>query len=155
MLPVRETEVIPEVHIRKTPIEVIYTDFLSMYPTVCTLMELWKFIIAEGISWHDATAEVAELLETVDVEDVVDPKFWKDLAIIVQVKPDVDIFPVRAKYNAKSFTIGVNYLYSDLYAPWYTLADCVTSKLSTGKSPKVVRAIRFTPHEPQKGLKSI
>ncbi len=144
-----------EVHIRKAPTEVIYTDFLSMYPTVCTLMGLWKFIIADGIGWHDATAEVAELLERMDVGDVLNPDFWRDLPVIVQVKPNKDIFSVRAKYNGESFTIGVNYLYSDLYSPWYTLADCVSSKHLTGKSPKVVRAMKFVPGEPQKGLKSI
>jgi hypothetical protein len=30
-------------------------DFLSMYPTVCTLMRLWQFVIAKGITWREST----------------------------------------------------------------------------------------------------
>jgi hypothetical protein len=34
-----------EVRIRHTPVPLVYTDFLSQYPTVNTLMELWKLLI--------------------------------------------------------------------------------------------------------------
>ena len=37
-------------HIRKVPVPVVYTDFLSMYPTVNALMGLWRYVIAEEIS---------------------------------------------------------------------------------------------------------
>lgn len=37
-------------HIRKIPVPVCYTDFLSMYPTVNSLMNLWKFVTAEKIA---------------------------------------------------------------------------------------------------------
>ncbi len=33
-------------HIRKVPVPVVYTDFLSMYPTVNSLMDLWSFVTA-------------------------------------------------------------------------------------------------------------
>ena len=36
-------------HIRKVPIPVIYTDFLSMYTTVNALMDLWRYVIAGEI----------------------------------------------------------------------------------------------------------
>ena len=36
-------------HIRKVPVPVVYVDFLSMYPTVNGLMDLWKFVIAREI----------------------------------------------------------------------------------------------------------
>ena len=32
-----------EVHLRRVVCQVFYCDFLSMYPTVCTLMGLWRF----------------------------------------------------------------------------------------------------------------
>jgi hypothetical protein len=32
-----------EVHLRRTICRVLYCDFLSMYPTVCTLMKLWPY----------------------------------------------------------------------------------------------------------------
>ena len=38
-----------EVRFRRVRIaQVLYCDFLSMYPTVCTLMGLWRFVIAEA-----------------------------------------------------------------------------------------------------------
>ncbi len=36
-------------HIRKYPVPVVYTDFLSMYPTVNSLMGLWRFVTAREI----------------------------------------------------------------------------------------------------------
>ena len=44
-----------EVRWRREIRQVLYCDFLSMYPTVCTLMGLWRFVIAEGMEWsrHD------------------------------------------------------------------------------------------------------
>jgi hypothetical protein len=39
-----------EVHIRRQITPIIHCDFLSMYPTVCTLMELWGFVRAEGVT---------------------------------------------------------------------------------------------------------
>jgi len=32
-------------HIRKVPVPVVYCDFLSMYPTVNSLMNLWRFVL--------------------------------------------------------------------------------------------------------------
>jgi DNA polymerase type B, organellar and viral len=37
-------------HIRKTAVPVVYTDFLSMYPTVNSLMGLWQFVTAREIT---------------------------------------------------------------------------------------------------------
>ena len=36
-------------HIRKVAVPVVYTDFLSMYPTVNSLMDLWRFVTAGEI----------------------------------------------------------------------------------------------------------
>ena len=80
------------------------------------------------------------------------PRPGESLTTLVQVLPEADIFPVRTRYaprikgetkSADMPTIGVNYLSADRPL-WFTLADCVASKLLTGKAPKVVRAIRFT-----------
>jgi hypothetical protein len=46
-----------EVHLRREVRQVLYCDFLSMYPTVCTLMGLWRFVIARETLWRDATDE--------------------------------------------------------------------------------------------------
>ena len=141
-----------EVHLRRMLTQVAYCDFTSMYPTVCTLMGLWRYVIARGITSRDATAETREFLERVTPNDFQRRDVWRRLAVIVQVKPDGDLFPVRAKYgNDQHFTIGLNYLTSK-EPIWYTLADCIVSTLLTGKPPEVVSAIAFEPMEPQSGL---
>lgn len=38
---------------------------------------------------------------------------------------------------------------------WFTLADCIASKLATGKSPKVIEAIVYSPGPTQAGLRSV
>jgi hypothetical protein len=152
-----------EVHIRRTIVPTLYCDFASMYPTVCTLMGLWRFVIAQGVDEEDTTAETQAFLDDVKLGDLQDPKTWTRLTTLVQVQPDADIFPVRARYatqikehtkSADMPTIGVNYLSADRPL-WFTLADCVASKLLTGKAPKVVRAVRFSAKQAQPGLRPI
>jgi hypothetical protein len=152
-----------EVHIRRTVVPTLYCDFASMYPTVCTLMDLWWFVIAQGVTEEDATVEMQTFLDDVQLNELQDPATWKRLTTLVQVLPEADIFPVRTRYaprlkeqtkSADMPTIGVNYLSADRPL-WFTLADCVASKLLAGKAPKVVRAIRFAPKPPQGGLRSL
>lgn len=59
---------------------------------------------------------------------------------------------VRAEYDGRSRTIGLNYL-SARFPLWFTLADCLTSKLFTGRAPRVVSALKFNPKAIQQGLK--
>ena len=144
-----------EVHRRREVVRTLYCDFASMYPTVCTLMGLWRYVIAEGVEEQDATAETAALLAGLTVGDLRAPDLWARFQVIVQVKPDADIFPVRTAYGREAFaTIGVNYLSADRPL-WFTLADCIASKLLTGKAPEVVSAIRFTAKAPQAGLRPV
>jgi hypothetical protein len=82
------------------------------------------------------------------------PEFWPLLTTIVRVAPQADIFPVRAKYDGKSQTIGLNYLSAD-FPLWFTLADVIDAKLHGGKSPEILEAITFSPKGPQLGLRPI
>lgn len=145
-----------DVNIRREINRVLYCDFLSMYPTVCTLMGLWRLVIASGITYHDATAEIAQLLATVTAEQLQNPIFWQALPVIVQVSPNDDLLPVRARYGFQqgSYTIALNHLSSE-QPLWYTLADCIAAKILTGKVPTILRALRFQPLEPQADLKAI
>lgn len=144
-----------EVHIRREIVPVIHCDFLSMYPTVCTLMRLWHFVIAEGVAWSDATADVRKFVERCDLASLQDPRTWQQLHCIVQVRPAADVFPVRAQYAPdQPATIGVNHLTSR-EPMWFTLADVLAAKLLGGKCPEVVSAVRFTPMKPQTGLRSV
>jgi hypothetical protein len=141
-----------EVRLRRTVARVLYCDFLSMYPTVCSLMDLWQFVTAKGVSFTDATDDIRALLNGLTLEAVQDRKTWSILTTIVKVQPDDDLFPIRAKYGEGGmFSIGLNRL-SSSQAIWYTLADCMASALLTGKPPKVLEAIRFAPLERQNKL---
>ncbi len=144
-----------EIRIRREVRQVVLCDFLSMYPTVCTLMGLWRFITADGMTWRDETAETTVLLETVDLETLQSQAIWSGLATLVRVLPDGDVFPVRAAYSEEpQTTIGANYL-SGEKPLWFTLADCIASKLATGKSPKVIEAVTYSPGPMQAGLRPV
>jgi len=57
-----------EVRVRRTIVPVVYTDFLSMYPTVNVHMGLWDLLIAERLEIEDATADVRSLLATLTLD---------------------------------------------------------------------------------------
>jgi len=143
-----------EVRIRRAITQVLYCDFKSMYPTVNALMGLWRFAIADQLNWHDATTETQDILNRITIADLQNPATWRFLPVLVRLKPDHDVLPVRAKYDGKINTIGLNHL-SCQEPLWYTLADCVASKMLTGKTPVIDEAIRFEPGKPQEGLKPI
>jgi hypothetical protein len=144
-----------EVHLRRVISRVLYCDFLSMYPTVCVLMDLWRFVMAERLEWQDATDEIQTLLDTIKVGGMQRPEIWSQLAVLVEVEPDADIFPVRAEYDDDGqYTIALNHLTSD-QPLWFTLADCIGSTILATKSPKIRRAIRFSPVSVQPDLQTI
>jgi hypothetical protein len=138
-----------EIRIRRSVTQVLYCDFASMYPTVCTLMLLWDFVAARGMTWQESAKETQLFLDQVTLSDLQQSQSWRKLHTIVQVQPDADIFPVRGRYaDQQQYTIGLNYLTSE-FPLWFTLADCIASKLLTGKTSKVVKAYTFSPSEKQ------
>jgi hypothetical protein len=149
-----------EVAFRREIVPVRYCDFRSMYPTVCTLQGLWRFVIAKGFTWRDATAEAIALLDQADFGTLLKGDFWKSLAMLVRVKADNDLFPVRAPYNGKTRSIGLNLLTCE-QPLWLTLADVIAAKLLSHRdperrrSPVILEAVRFEPKEPQEGLRPI
>ena len=146
-----------EVHIHRQITPVVHTDFLSMYPTVCTLMGLWSFVRSKGVTHRDDTKAVIALLarprdELVEMLRTKDG--WKGLSALVQVKPKGDLFPIRARYPGNdTLNICLNYLSAD-EPQWFTLADVLASKVLTGRTPEVIKAIRFKPKGQQTGLKA-
>jgi len=144
-----------EVRIRKVPTPVVYMDFLSMYPTVCILMDLWKFIIADHIEYADCTSEVCNLVDGITLERLTEKAFWKNLTIIVEVEPHGDILPIRAKYDGQIQGIGINHLEGNGKRLWFTIHDVIVSKLLTGRTPKIIKAIRFVPLVLQDNLNPI
>ncbi|MGD9658359.1 MAG: hypothetical protein AB7U61_12125, partial [Methylocystis sp.] len=152
-----------EVHIRREIVPVIHCDFLSMYPTVCTLMGLWNFVCAKGVNHFDDTQAVRQFVDKPAsqlIQNLRRKDAWSSLAALLQVEPKDDLFPVRAKYDplvkgvTPTATIGLNYLSSN-EPLWLTLADVLVSKILTGRTPKILRAIQFEPMEHQEGLRPI
>lgn len=144
-----------EVRIRRETRQVMLCDFLSMYPTVCTLMGLWRFVIAQGMTWADSTAETCIFLDAISLADLQDQSLWSKFTTLVRVVPDGEVFPVRADYaDTGETTIGANHLSSD-HPLWFTLADCIAAKMLTGKAPVIVEAITFAPGPVQDGLCAI
>jgi hypothetical protein len=143
-----------EVRMRRVVCETLYCDFKSMYPTVNALMGLWDFVTADGIQAEETTKATRALLGSITVSDLQKPATWRQLTTLVRVKPDSDLFPVRAKYDGRTYTIGLNYLTAES-SLWYTLADCIVSKLLTGKCPEIDRAISYYPGNRQSDLKPV
>ena len=144
-----------EVRIRRQVTRTLYADFLSMYPTVCSLMGLWRYIVAEGIEPYDATSEVHGLLASISVSDLQDPASWRRLTTIVELESDGQPFPVRAKYDGKAYTIGLNHLTTDGQRMWYTLADVIVAVVLDGRVPRIRRAIGFRAGPPQADLQPV
>jgi hypothetical protein len=149
-------------HIRKVAVPVVYTDFLSMYPTVNSLMNLWSLVIARKIRVVEHCQEdIQEFLAKLQEDDLFNPATWKHLTAFVRVIPNGDVLPSRGKYNPETndWQVAVNYLYgkSDSLddALWFSLPDIIASKLLTGRIPKIVDAFRIEPVGHLAGLKRI
>ncbi len=148
-------------HIRKTAVPIVYTDFLSMYPTVNSLMGLWRFVTAREIRVVEhCEKQITQFLKAIAVDRLFDPKAWPELTGFVQVIPDGDILPSRGKYSSVSndWQVGVNHIYSDPANPtalWYSLPDVVASVILTGRVPKIVDAFRLKAIGKTPGLKPV
>ena len=148
-------------HIRKVAVPIVYVDFLSMYPTVNSLMNLWQFVIARKIRivdhCHDA---ITKFLQQITVDSLFRPATWGNLAAFVRVMPDGDILPTRAQYSTVSndWQVGLNHLHASTPddSLWFSLPDVVASVILTGRIPKIIDAFRIEPSEGKlKGLKPV
>jgi hypothetical protein len=149
-------------HIRKVSVPVVYTDFLAMYPTVNSLMDLWSFVTAREIAViENCQAEVETFLRQVTANRLFEPAIWKQLTAFVRIIPDGDILPSRGRYSIQTndWQAAVNHLYAGNDSPddalWFSLPDVVASVLlNNGRIPKIVDAFRIEPHGKLSGLKS-
>jgi hypothetical protein len=135
------------VQIRKVVCPVVYTDFLSMYSTVNSLMSLWQFVIAGEIRVVEhCQEEVETFLRELKPDDLFNPEKWKRMTGFVQVVPEGDILPARSKFSAVSndWQVGINHLYADQEdALWFAIPDVVASVLLTRRIPKITDAFRI------------
>jgi hypothetical protein len=140
-----------ECRIRKTKVPVIHTDFTSQYPTVNALLGNWDVLKAKSIRFGDYTRAAKGLVSKANLQTTFDREFWKKLSFFALVKPENDIFPIRTVYGEKTQNIGLNYLNSKRPV-WYAGPDVMASKLSTGKVPKIIKAVRMAPKGTQSAL---
>ncbi|HZQ17468.1 MAG TPA: hypothetical protein VFA90_02015 [Terriglobales bacterium] len=149
-------------HIRRTAMPVVYTDFLSMYPTVNSLMGLWDFVTAREIKVVEhCHSEVRTFISQLNSEILFRKDTWKKLIGFVKILPDGDILPTRGRYTVASndWQVAVNHLYGNSNDPidalWYSIPDVVASFVLTGKVPKIVDAFRLEANGKAKGLQPV
>jgi len=149
-------------HIRKEVVPVVYTDFLSMYPTVNSLMGLWSFVTAREIRVKEhCKGEIEDFLSKLVPADLFKPRIWKHMHAFVRIIPNDDILPSRSKYSLDSndWQVALNHLTGLNKAPrnalWFSLPDAVASVLLTGRVPRIVNAFRLEAHGILEGLKPI
>ena len=135
-------------HIRKVPVPVVYTDFLSMYPTVNVLMGLWRFVTARQIVVVPNCAdEIRRFLGRISLDRCFDSKLWTRLPAFVRIRPNADFLPIRARFNeaTRDWQVAMSVLTadSDADALWYALPDVIASVLRTGRVPTIVDAFRL------------
>jgi hypothetical protein len=75
-------------HIRKVPVPVVYVDFLSMYPTVNSLMDLRRFLIARQVRVKRCRAEVEQFLGQLTPARLFCQDTWKRLPAFVKLIPN-------------------------------------------------------------------
>jgi hypothetical protein len=145
-----------ECRIRRRCVPVVYVDFLSMYPTVNSLMELWDLLTAERVEIRDATDEIRSQVATLTPEQCMQPEFWPGLRWFARIRPSGDTLPVRARYNPASdgLNIGVNYFHS-VETVWYAGPDIVASTILSGRAPEIIEAFRMVPVGRQAGLQPV
>jgi hypothetical protein len=144
-----------ECKIRNAPVPVVLTDFSSQYPTVNSLLGNPEILVAESLTFDDATDEVRMLVENITLDDCFKQDTWKELRFFARIRPDEDVMPVRAEYSDDGVTknIAVNYFTSE-EPIWLSGPDVVQSKLLSGNVPRIEKAIGMIPHGQQKGLQS-
>jgi hypothetical protein len=146
-----------EVRLRKTPALVSYLDFTSLYPSIFILNNLQNFLLAETIETSECTQEAKQIIENSKKHTTLNKKeIWKQMNIVCLIEPENDILPVRTKFkpkdNTKNIALG-NIESSPKF--WYAISDIIASKILTGKSPKILKAYKYTPKGLQKNLKKI
>jgi hypothetical protein len=93
-------------------------------------------------------------LQQITHEKCFDLKRWPTFRFFALVKPEDDILPVRTMYNGKTVNIGNNYLTSSKPI-WIAGPDLIAITIQTGKTPKVLKAIRIVPHGQQRDMNSV
>ena len=145
-----------EYHIPRLIVPVVYTDFLSMYPTVQALAKLREWLTADHFTVRDSTRAAQSILKSVTVETLLNRATWPTLRFFALVLPQDDILPVRAQFNPnnENYSIAVTRLSAE-DGLWYSGFDIAASILLTGRIPKIIQAFSLEPVGTLKNLTPI
>ncbi len=140
------------VRIRRAIMPVVYTDMLSMYPTVNALLGTVELLRAACADAIDCTDDVRTLLASLTIDALFNPATWRRLSFFAEVEMDGSgIFPVRAVYeHGDEPRIGMVHATSETPA-WYAGPDVIASVVMTGVVPTIRRAIRIEPQRDETG----
>ena len=139
-----------ECRYRGVSIKSFLVDAMSMYASVFVLQDLYSWTIAKKLEAVEATEEIKDFVESVTPETFDDKKIFKKIPVLVQIVPNDDLLPYRIK-SADTYPIELNHLTSK--APlWYPLSDIIACKILTRKYPRIIRAIKIIPSEPEESL---
>ena len=131
---------------------VVYTDFLSMYPTVNVLMGLWKFVVAEESIAQAEVSRIDGFDPRLRRKNCSNPKTWPELPAFVRVVPDADVLPTRAKYSwSPTITKWPRTICPSKVRRRRTVSGMRFQTLprpccSTGRVPNIVEAFQIVPH---------
>jgi hypothetical protein len=93
-------------------------------------------------------------VDSITTERLFQKDTWKLVPGIALIKPYDDAVPVRAPYkNGGDYQIGLNHLRANPMV--FSVADVLTSKLLTGRTPEIIKAYRLRPEGLQSTLRPI
>ena len=141
-----------ECRVRRTEVPVVPVDFVSQYATVCSLLGNSELLTAKRLSFEDATEDVREMVNSMTLDRAFDAERWRDFKFFALVRPEENIFPVRAVYDGRTQNIGANYLTSE-EPIWFAGPDVIAAALQGRKPLQIEKAFRIVPHGKQAGLR--
>lgn len=142
-----------ECHVRGVDVPGAIYDVTSEYPMVAANLGIWELIRAKEMRIEVCTQEAREFLSNLRIEQLLDRRTWRRLAFFAKIKPEGELLPVRAAYDGKTLSTGVNHLYSE-QRTWYSAPDLAAASLH-GKAPEIIEAFRLVPVGIQDGLQPI
>jgi hypothetical protein len=137
----------------------MFVDFTSQYATCNSLLGTWDYMIARDVKVQDDTEEVRKFLNSVTLQKMCNRASWPDLNFFALVdrrasRRHAPCSSCLQRREGESTNIGINPLTSKVPI-WYSGPDLAASKIQTGRSPKILKAVRITPVGVQEGLTPI
>ncbi len=145
-----------ECRIWRTPVPVAPLDFVSNYPTVAGLQDLWELLTAGKVLVVRCVKDIRKLVKNITLDDLYNPETWKRFNGFVRIIPRGEILPVRAEHKeGGGWKIGNNPYFSDT-PQWFAIADLVAAKIRDPEiKPEILEAFRLMPEGFQPDLKPV